>query len=252
VVTPREDVPVTPTTTPTNSGDLWGQVWSRLQPDALTTPTATGLWTVLALVLVVVGVPALWLRSRVVVTVVHELGHGLVGMLFGRRFTGLVLRGDMSGHAVTVGPARGAGRVLSTWAGYPAPALVGAFAVHASGAGWAPPALAATGLVLLACLVRVRSLYTAAVMVVLTVVTGLVWWQGGARLQGAVVLGVGASLLVGAWRHLGAVVARPSPGSDPGVLARLTHLPAWTWNAGYVVVLAAASWWAVRSALAMV
>jgi hypothetical protein len=237
--------------TAATSSDLWDQVWLRLQPDTLTTPTTSGLWTVLVAVVVVIGVPALWLRSRVVVTVVHELGHGLVGMLFGRRFTGLVLRGDMSGHAVTVGPARGAGRVLSTWAGYPAPALVGAFAVHAAGAGWAPPALAATGLVLLACLVRVRSLYTAVVMVALTVVTGVLWWQGSPRLQGAVVLGVGVFLLVGAWRHLGAVVAQPSPSSDPGVLARLTHLPAWTWNATYVVVVAAASWWALRSALTL-
>jgi hypothetical protein len=237
--------------TSTTGSDLWGQVSARLQPEPLSTPSTSGFWTVLVVVVVVTGVPALWLRSRVVVTVVHELGHGLVGMLFGRRFTGLVLRGDMSGHAVTVGPARGAGRILSTWAGYPAPALVGAAAVQAAGAGWAPPALGATGLVLLVCLVRVRSLYTAAVMVALTVVTGILWWQGGPALQGAVVLGVGTFLVVGAWRHLGAVVAQPSSSSDPGVLARLTHLPAWTWNAGYVVVLAAASWWALRGALAL-
>ena len=235
----------------TTSTDLWSQVTSRLHTEPLSTPNASGVVVVLGAVVVVIGVPALWLRSRVVVTVVHELGHGLVGMLFGRRFTGLVLRGDMSGHAVTVGPARGAGRVLSTWAGYPAPALVGAVAVQAAGAGWAPPALAATGLVLLVCLVRVRSLYTAAVMVALTVVTAALWWRGAPALQGSVVLGVGTFLVLGAWRHLGAVAAQPSASSDPGVLARLTHLPAWTWNAGYVIVLAAASWWALRGALAM-
>ena len=76
---------------------------------------------------------------RLAVTLVHELGHALVGLAVGRRFTGFVLRGDMSGHAVTVGPARGPGRVLSTWAGYPAPAVVGAALVWAAGRGWAAP-----------------------------------------------------------------------------------------------------------------
>ena len=61
---------------------------------------------------------------RLGVTLVHELGHAFVGMLVGRRFTGFVLRGDMSGHAVTVGPPRGIGRLVTTWAGYPMPGVV--------------------------------------------------------------------------------------------------------------------------------
>ena len=51
-------------------------------------------------------VDPLWRVLRLRVTLVHELGHAFVGMLVGRRFTGFVLRGDMSGHAVTVGPPR--------------------------------------------------------------------------------------------------------------------------------------------------
>ncbi|MPV38295.1 M50 family peptidase [Georgenia subflava] len=212
------------------------------------TPTAppgapgAALWWVLGAVLAAVAVPPLWRRLRVLVTVVHELGHGLVGVLFGRRFTGLVLRGDMSGHAVTVGKAGGAGRVLSTWAGYPAPAVVGAVLVRLAGSGWSPPVLGLLTVVLLGALLRVRSLYTAAVMVALTAGTAALWWWGSPSLQAAVLLGLGLFLLVGAWRHLGALLAGPSAGSDATVLARLTIVPRWCWTLSFAVVLAGASW----------
>ena len=231
--------------------DAWSQVMARLGADAGTAPGGPAVIVVLGLVVAVVGVPAWWTRARVVVTVVHELGHGLVGSLFGRRFTGLVLRGDMSGHAVTVGPARGAGRLLCTWAGYPAPALVGAFSLHAAGVGWAPPVLAGTLVVLVGCLLRVRSVYTAAVMVSLAAATCALWWWGAPHVQGGVLLGTGAFLVVGAWRHLGAVLSHRGSSSDPAVLATLTHVPRWCWNGSFVLVLAASSWWALRSLLAM-
>ena len=237
--------------TATTGSEPWATIWRRLHADPATAPGGAGVVVVLALVLTVVTIPSWWVRARVVVTVVHELGHGLVGALCGRRFTGLVLRGDMSGHAVTVGPARGPGRVLCTWSGYPAPAVVGAFALHAAGAGWAPPVLAATAAVLLGSLLRVRSVYTAVVMVLLAAVTAALWWWAAPAVQGGVLLGTGAFLLVGAWRHLGAVVARTGAGSDPAVLARLTHVPRWCWNASFVLVLAASTGWALRSLLAM-
>ncbi|GAA1645470.1 M50 family metallopeptidase [Georgenia ruanii] len=228
----------------TAASEWWEQARIRLQPDAV--PAGLGTWAlvVLAIVVAVVLLPPLWRQARVLVTVVHELGHGLVGVLCGRRFTGLVLRGDMSGHAVTVGPVRGAGRVLSTWAGYPAPAVVGAASVQAADAGWAAPLLAVTALVLLVSLVRVRSWYTALVMVAVTAITGALWWWGSGHLQAALVLGTGTFLVVGAWRHLGAVLSRPSPSSDPSVLAQLTWLPRWGWIFSFAVALAGATWWA--------
>ncbi|MHB1064102.1 MAG: M50 family metallopeptidase [Georgenia sp.] len=226
-------------------GAWWAAAWERLRPEVAPWAGTGDLpWIALAVVVALVAVPQLWRRVRVVVTVVHELGHALVGILTGRRFAGLVLRGDMSGHAITVGRERGIGRVLTTWVGYPAPAVVGAVAVRLAGAGWSGPLLGATTLLLLIGLVRVRSWYTAAVMIALTAATGALWWWGGPELRGAVVLGTGAFLLVGAWRHLGAVMARPSAGSDPGVLARLTRVPAWLWVVSFVVVLGAATWWA--------
>jgi hypothetical protein len=220
----------------------WDQVRSRLEPAtgdvALTAPAVT---VALVAAVLVVAVPAVWQVMRLAVTLVHELGHALVGLTVGRRFTGFVLRGDMSGHAVTVGPARGLGRVLTTWAGYPAPAVVGAGLVWTAGRGWGAPVLSLVIVILLVALVRVRSLLTAVVMLVALGATGALWWWRDDAVQAQVLVGAGIVLLVGAWRHLAAVLRTRDRSSDPGVLASLTHVPRLVWNASFVLVCAAAT-----------
>lgn len=219
--------------------------WERLQPAAaLVLDAAVAGAAVLALLALLL--PGVWRWARIGVTVVHELGHAVVGIAAGRRFTGLVLRPDMSGHTVTRGRARGFGLALATWAGYPAPALVGAAVARLALDGWAPPLLAAGTALTLLGLTRARSLFTVAVMVVLAGGLGALWWWGPVQAQGAALFGVGLFLLAGAWRHLLAVAARPSWDSDPGILARLTHLPRAAWVASHAVVIGAATWWLVR------
>jgi hypothetical protein len=203
---------------------------------------APRLLIVLAVALALIVVGPLWRAVRLVVTLVHELGHAVVGVLVGRRFTGFVLRGDMSGHAVTRGPVRGPGRVASTWAGYPMPALLGAAMVWAAGRGWSAPVITAGLVVLLFALVRVRSALTVVVMTVAIAGSATLWWWRDDTLQPQVLVGLGVVLVVGAWRHLGAVLRDGSRGSDPGVLSSLTHLPRVVWNASFVVVCALATW----------
>jgi hypothetical protein len=188
-------------------------------------------------------VEPLWRLLRVAVTLVHELGHAVVGILFGRRFTGFVVRGDMSGHAVTVGPARGIGRVATTWAGYPAPALTGAAMVTVAEIGWGAPLLTAILVVLLAALTRIRSLLTLLVMAAATGAVAALWWWRDDTLQAHVLVGTGIVLIVGAWRHLGAVLAagRTDRTSDPAILAQLTRVPRLLWILSFVLVMAAAS-----------
>jgi len=204
--------------------------------------TAPRLLVVLGVALVLVAVDPLWRVVRLAVTLVHELGHAVVGVLAGRQFTGFVLRGDMSGHAVTRGPVRGAGRVASTWSGYPMPALLGAAMVWAAERGWSAP-LITTGLaILLFALIRVRSVLTVVVMVVVIAGSAALWWWRDDALQAQVLVGFGVVLLVGAWRHLNAVLRDRSRGSDPGVLASLTPVPRVLWNLSFVVVCALATW----------
>ena len=170
---------------------------------------APRLVVVLAVALALIVVEPLWRAVRLAVTLVHELGHAVVGVLVGRRFTGFVLRGDMSGQAVTHGPVRGPGRVVSTWAGYPMPAVLGAAMVLAAGRGWSAPVITAGLAVLLFALVRVRSGLTVVVMVVAIAGAAALWWWRDDTLQPQVLLGLGVILVVGAWRHLGEGTRRP-------------------------------------------
>lgn len=222
--------------------DVVGGVWARVQPVGDIALAGPALLVVLAAALVAVAVPTLWGVLRLGVTLVHELGHAGVGMAVGRRFTGFVLRGDMSGHAVTVGPPRGAGRVVTTWAGYPAPAVVGALAVRLGTHGWSGALLAAVVVVLLVALLRVRSALTAVVVLAVTALTGWLFCSGTALAQAQVLVAAGLVLVVGAWRHLGAVAGTRDATSDAGVLARLTGVPRFVWLASFGLVCAGATW----------
>ncbi|HEY9496353.1 MAG TPA: M50 family metallopeptidase [Intrasporangium sp.] len=223
--------------------DWWDEVVRRLEPaTGDVSLTAAAVWTVLAGSLLVVAVEPLWRVLRIAVTLVHELGHAVVGMAVGRRFTGFVLRGDMSGHAVTVGRARGVGRVVSTWAGYPAPAVVGAAMAWVAGLGWAAAFIGGVLVILVIALIRVRSALTLLVMVVALAATAALWWWRDDVLQAQILVGTGIVLVVGAWRHLAAVAASPDRSSDPGVLSSLTHVPRIIWNLSFAIVCAAATW----------
>jgi hypothetical protein len=223
--------------------DWWDEVVRRLEPaTGDVSLTAAAVWTVLAGSLLVVAVEPLWRVLRIAVTLVHELGHAVVGMAVGRRFTGFVLRGDMSGHAVTVGRARGVGRVVSTWAGYPAPAVVGAAMAWVAGRGWAAAFIGGVLVILVIALIRVRSALTLLVMVVALAATAALWWWRDDVLQAQILVGTGIVLVVGAWRHLAAVAASPDRSSDPGVLSSLTHVPRIIWNLSFAIVCAAATW----------
>lgn len=214
--------------------------------------TAYGVWIALGVALAAVLIGQVWRFLRIAVTLVHELGHAIVGMLVGRRFTGFVLRGDMSGHAVTVGRPRGPGRIVSTWAGYPAPAVVGVAMVWTAVRGWSAPVIAAVIVVLLIALLRVRSALTALVMALALGGTAALWWWRDDALQEQVLIGTGIVLLVGAWRHLAVALGDRSRGSDTAVVAELTHLPRALCNLSFVVVLAACSWLAVVQILDVV
>lgn len=231
--------------------DVLDEIWALALPEQGVALSGRPVLLVLAAALVAVALRPSWRVLRLAVTLVHELGHAVVGVLCGRRFTGFVLRGDMSGHAVTVGPARGAGRALTTWAGYPAPALVGAAVVWLAVHGWAAPVLTVVLAVLVAAALWVRSVLTGAVVLAALVAAGALWWSADRELQAQAVVAVGVVLIVGAWRHLGAVLAGPDTAvSDPAVLARLTRVPRALWNVTFVVVCAACTWAAARTVLA--
>ena len=213
---------------------------STTQPEAVSPLTLQLLIVAGVVALAVVSIPPFWRAVRILVTLVHELGHAAVGILVGRRFTGFVVRGDTSGHAVTVGKPRGPGLAFTTWAGYPAPAVVGAALVAAAVTGWAPAVFGGIALIFVLTLPFVRSWATFASTLAVAGATAALWWWRSDPRSATVLLTVAVVLILGAWRHLGAVA--PSPrGSDPDALAKQTGLRGWFWVGTFGLVIAAAS-----------
>ncbi|QWW18672.1 M50 family metallopeptidase [Schaalia sp. 19OD2882] len=221
-----------------------------IQTFAGAAPPEGGWWAVVATgaALLCVLTP-MWKIVRVVVVVTHEVAHALVGLACGRRLTGIVVRMDMGGHAVTQGRPRGLGIVLTTAAGYPAPALVGALLVWASSLGWAPAVLLISSALLTALLVNARSFYSVIAFGALAVGASAAWWLAPATVCAGIVMTVALVLLVGAWRQFGAVLVSGGPEDDPATLGRLTHTPAFLWLAFFALAIGGATWGAFAVAL---
>lgn len=217
---------------------LWQEVLERTRPGAV--PQARALWPALGLLVLVLALPTARRWGRTLVTVVHEAGHAGVGLLCGRRFRGFVVERDLSGHAVTSGRDRGLGRVVTSWAGYPAPAVLGAGVLAGALRGWAGMVLGVGLLLLLGLLVMSRSVRTAFVVLVAGCLVGGTWWWGG-DVRAGVVAGCGLVLLVGAWGSLADVTRSHDGAQDHRTLARLTPLPAVFWLLSWFLVDAAAT-----------
>lgn len=73
--------------------------------------------------------PILWPTTRNLITVIHELGHALVAVLFGRRTKGIKINSDTSGVTITRGKPYGLGVIFTALAGYTSPPLFAALLV---------------------------------------------------------------------------------------------------------------------------
>ncbi len=140
-----------------------------------------GLAALAALALVLV--PGLGLLSypfRLLITIVHELSHGLVALLTGGAFLRFVVFADGEGVAYTVG----GWRLLVIPAGYLGSALFGASLIHLGRSmRWSRAAMAVLGAALLLLSLRYGLPSIATVQWssgVITVVAGLAigtWWR---------------------------------------------------------------------------
>jgi hypothetical protein len=182
--------------------------------------------------LALVLAPATWPRVRLGVTVVHEAGHALVGVLVGRRLKSVHLHSDTSGLTVTSGKPRGPGMVAMLAAGYLAPAVLGLVAALLLAAGRSVGLLWLLVVLTALLLLWVRNGYGFLVLVAGGAAVLLLTWYGDGTVQSVAAYLIAWLLLLAAPRPLVELLRagrRRGRTSDPDQLARLTRVPAVLW-----------------------
>jgi hypothetical protein len=212
----------------TTLGDLWHNVLTT-QPDP---PHLLVIVTGVAALLVITP-NRVWALTRNAVTIAHEGGHALIGVLCGRRLRGIRLHSDTSGLTVSSGKPYGAGMVLSLFAGYVTPSLLGLLGAGLLGLGRITLLLWVSLVLLLAVLVMIRNVYGAVAVLVVGAVVFLVSWFASPAEQAAFAFAGVWFLLLGGVRPIGELQRLRSrgraPDSDADQLARLTRVPGLFW-----------------------
>ncbi|ANC31542.1 M50 family metallopeptidase [Isoptericola dokdonensis] len=225
----------------TAAGDVIAQIWSAATTPVPPPDQAIVLAAGLAALAVVLVTPV-WRVARHVVTIAHEGAHAVVAMLTGRRLDGIRLHSDTSGLTVTAGRPRGAGMVLTAFAGYVGPGLVGLGAAWLLRAGYAVGLLWLLVVLLALLLLKIRNWFGLwSVLVSGALLVAVSWWLDP-QAQSAVAYAVTWFLLLGSVRPVFELQAQRSRGrarsSDADQLGRLTGVPAVVWVGVFVAVTA--------------
>ena len=204
-------------------------------------------WPVLAAVAVAVGLLVLVAGGPVgrVVTIAHEGGHMAIGILTGGRVKDFQLNANDEGGGTNYTRLPGwFGDILTTFAGYVSPPLLGLGGAVLLKEGYAWPLLwTAVALLVLAWIKAIDDL-TNFVVLILIVSIGYVGLYGTPTLKAAFAAGLVVLLLLGGLRA--AAMSNIRKGmrfrSDAEVLARATLIPRVLWKAAYVTVALLCVW----------
>lgn len=214
---------------------IWDQIKTSTEP--------LDTWQVLAVAAVMLAIVAFfptWKIVRNVVTIAHEGAHALVALLAGRKLQSITLHSDTSGLTVSRGKPRGFGMILTAFAGYVGPAvvgLIGAFVVsHGFTLGWVWIFVA----VLILMLFKVRNLFGAWSLVATGAVLGLAAWFSPDAVRIYIAYALVWLFLLGAPKAVFELIVsrrRKRTGtSDADILGKLSWFPAGVWLFIFVVV----------------
>jgi hypothetical protein len=215
------------------------EVWDRAvatQP----APTTQVVLATAALAALLVLLPGAWPVARHVVTIAHEGAHGLAALLSGRRLSGIRLHSDTSGLTVSSGRPTGFGMILTSFAGYVGPAILGLAAALMLDAGRAAGLLWGLLVLLAALLVQIRNWFGLwSVLVSGAVVFAASWYLPERGLSAFGYL-VAWFLLLSAPRPVLELQTKRWRGqarnSDADQLARLTGVPGLVWVGVFLAV----------------
>ncbi|MEV0398539.1 M50 family metallopeptidase [Actinoallomurus sp. NPDC050550] len=194
--------------------------------------------------LVAVSIRSVWHLLRNVVTIAHEGGHAFAALVTGRQLQGIRLHSDTSGVTVSRGKPHGPGMIVTAFAGYVTPPLLGLGAAALLAVGHITALLWASIVLLAAVLLMVRNAYGVVSVVTTGAVVFAVSWFGTATVQAAFAYAFTWFLLLAGARPVVELQSKRSrgraPDSDADQLARLTGMPGLLWVFGFGVVAVAA------------
>ena len=207
-----------------------------------------------AVALLIVASPRLWRLARIVITIAHESGHAAASLLSGRRLDGIRLHADTSGETVSRGRRSGPGIVVTAFAGYVTPPLLGAGAAALLAAHRVTLLLSLFLLLLFGTLLMVRNWYGMLTVLLTGGSLFAVSWLAGPALRAGFAYGVVWFLLFGGLRPVAELArtrtrgVRLPPGrrlaagragtgvSDADQLAALTRIPRGLWVGLFALV----------------
>lgn len=226
---------------------------AELFQKALTTQEIPALeWRLLALALgCVLMLNPFWPLTRNLMTIAHEGGHALVGILCGRRLHAIKLHTDTSGVTVSSGKPHGLGMILTVAVGYIAPSLLALCLTALLNAGYVALAYLFMLLCLAGMFLMIRNLWG----LVTVIPSGLAVFAITAYLSPAAqafgLLIIIGFLSIGGFRPILELqlhrMAGRGEGSDADQLKELTHIPGELW----VSIFALISFMAAYSSLSM-
>ncbi|MBB4929492.1 hypothetical protein F4561_000312 [Lipingzhangella halophila] len=213
-------------------GTTFEEVWQdviSVQPEP---PTWLVVGTgICALLVVLTRDP--WRIARNVVTIAHEGGHAVVALLSGRQLTGIRLHSDTSGVTVSRGKPTGIGMILTVFAGYVTPSLVGLAGILLLLGDRITAMLWISILVLATMLLLIRNVYGVVSVVGTGTVIFLVSWFTPAAVQAGFAYLFTWFMLFAGMRPVIELQSQrrqqPSPQSDADQLDRLTGMPGTAW-----------------------
>lgn len=214
---------------------VWADIIGTQQP-----PDPAVVWLSLVAAVGLVWLPWGWRVGRHVVTIAHEGAHALVALVSGRRLAGIRVHSDTSGLTVSRGRPTGLGMVLTAFAGYVGPALLGVGGAALLAHGHALAVLWLAVLLLALMLVQIRNIYGLyAVLLAGASVFAVGWWAGEGVQSWAAYTGTWFLLLAAPRPILELQTLRrtgQARGSDADVLAQLTRLPGMLWVGLFLLV----------------
>jgi hypothetical protein len=220
-------------------GDVLGQIWTNATTP-VDPPAQTVVLTMCAVAFLIVAVRPVWVITRHVITIAHEGAHGFAALITGRKLEGIRLHSDTSGLTVSRGAPRGFGMVLTAFAGYVGPGLVGLGAAWLLSKGYAVGLLWLLVALLALLLLQIRNWFGLWSVLVSGGLLVFVSWTLDPQVQSAVAYAVTWFLLLGAVRPVLELQVQRARGrartSDADQLARLTGVAGLLWVGVFLAV----------------